>query len=582
MPEQRRRTAQKKRQDWLDRTHRRNAQNAQNKNYKKYKYAQWWHSLTDVDPISLEPLSDLPHPPFSLANQRFDGIVLTHYILTTGCLLNPLSRVKLSRPDCLRLDRYVNKHLSMHTAALNHAGRAVTDLYDLQNKPGSAAAKTASDEPDTVADRMRVRRAEAATILQSLFYVDSRIQRRKQKTAQKQESTRKRNQVSMKLNDAVQGEHGMLMIDDDELFWPSAGGNLQEEGHENDADFPPLPARNCPPSTAGKSRWQMNHVAPSTPTNLKTNAAPMQPGCEPQDNAFCTPSVRWPKTLLTWAIKNPSLVRCIEQQLDNLLRPTQSHLNKCIQSANLKPMEASQRAHVHEMVTYYGGSRSVRSISYSDPGCKRYVSLVRQPEATPHDIPSPLLSVAAATPSPIAGDSNIVCVNSPELKSVCGDWTMLDFNETSDQCEEKENFEEKLQTNLDCSNRSRKWRHSRLCANREPIEAAPVTNKMLENRNRPKLKGASQSVKVSVYNRQDGDCVVSLPKNLVQTMSCWEGKTLWETLAEKPNMSTNVGLYGDTADDKNCLAAPAFHMWARSCDGCACLVQALPQSYLWI
>ena len=73
---------------------------------------QWWHSLEDDDPISLEPLKELDYAPFHLdagggMKHYFDGRVLAYFIVSTASFMDPLSRDPLSRSDCVRLDKYV-------------------------------------------------------------------------------------------------------------------------------------------------------------------------------------------------------------------------------------------------------------------------------------------------------------------------------------------------------------------------------------------------------------------------------------------------------------------------------------------
>ena len=55
----------------------------------------WWKDLTEDDPITLEPISELPIPPFELKQENithyFDAPVLAKYMLSHGeCL--PLTR----------------------------------------------------------------------------------------------------------------------------------------------------------------------------------------------------------------------------------------------------------------------------------------------------------------------------------------------------------------------------------------------------------------------------------------------------------------------------------------------------------
>jgi len=97
----------------------------------------WWSSLTDVDPITVEPLSELPYPPFTIevnagksstgetvkVTHYFDGKELANYIVRTGNFSNPNNRQPLNRVVCLRLDEYLTAN---HLPSSN-----VTDAFDL-------------------------------------------------------------------------------------------------------------------------------------------------------------------------------------------------------------------------------------------------------------------------------------------------------------------------------------------------------------------------------------------------------------------------------------------------------------------
>jgi hypothetical protein len=75
---------------------------------------QWWKSLVDECPITLEPLSSLPYPPFVLRSGEkvsyFDGLALASYIVSRGIFQNPLTRQELTRADCRRLDSYLEEY----------------------------------------------------------------------------------------------------------------------------------------------------------------------------------------------------------------------------------------------------------------------------------------------------------------------------------------------------------------------------------------------------------------------------------------------------------------------------------------
>jgi hypothetical protein len=70
--------------------------------------AKWWQRLDDaVDPISLDPISDLNYPPFELLNGGsgeqatfFDGQILAHYLVSTGNFTHPITRRDLTLKEC--------------------------------------------------------------------------------------------------------------------------------------------------------------------------------------------------------------------------------------------------------------------------------------------------------------------------------------------------------------------------------------------------------------------------------------------------------------------------------------------------
>ena len=110
---------------------------------------RWWASLTDADPISLEPLAELTYPPFECGKHRFDGRVLAFYVVSTGTFENPMSREALTLDDCRRLDKYLDKH------GLEKA--RVADAFKLQESIRSG-------------DDQRTQRRHATAVLHSLFH----------------------------------------------------------------------------------------------------------------------------------------------------------------------------------------------------------------------------------------------------------------------------------------------------------------------------------------------------------------------------------------------------------------------------
>ena len=93
--------------------------------------SQWWKALNDIDPITLEPLSQLTREPFKLESDfrttsqksssvpttkttgkafYFDGEALAEFLTTTANFINPINRQALSKGDCERLDLYLKHH----------------------------------------------------------------------------------------------------------------------------------------------------------------------------------------------------------------------------------------------------------------------------------------------------------------------------------------------------------------------------------------------------------------------------------------------------------------------------------------
>jgi hypothetical protein len=112
----------------------------------------WWHELDEVDPISLEPLSELEYPPFELRarldgvraapgepNRWFDGRMLGSYLVSTGCFLHPISRRELLREECEALDSYLKTH-NLGTACVAHTFAHRED-YTLTATPHNRVAR---------------------------------------------------------------------------------------------------------------------------------------------------------------------------------------------------------------------------------------------------------------------------------------------------------------------------------------------------------------------------------------------------------------------------------------------------------
>jgi hypothetical protein len=153
---------------------------------------KWWLSLSDECPITLEPLSDLPYPPFILystnANDAgtastasstqyyFDGLALATYVISQGNFANPLTRKPLTYDDCVRLDDYLYEHIyqqeesreRLETTILFREKISVREAFALRDFIKVKVGR-GHTENEAQARRAEVLRNEAAVALRGLF-----------------------------------------------------------------------------------------------------------------------------------------------------------------------------------------------------------------------------------------------------------------------------------------------------------------------------------------------------------------------------------------------------------------------------
>lgn len=80
----------------------------------------WWRRLpaSVEDPITLQPVRRLPHPPFNLPSSTgpteveclFDPISLSHYLMSSLNFTHPMTRRDISHDECAELDRHLKNH----------------------------------------------------------------------------------------------------------------------------------------------------------------------------------------------------------------------------------------------------------------------------------------------------------------------------------------------------------------------------------------------------------------------------------------------------------------------------------------
>ena len=79
----------------------------------------WWRDISTCDPITLEPLADLNHPPFELrakpnpaspaVSHLFDPTCLAEWVTGSKTFENPLTRAPMDATDCRRLDNHLRR-----------------------------------------------------------------------------------------------------------------------------------------------------------------------------------------------------------------------------------------------------------------------------------------------------------------------------------------------------------------------------------------------------------------------------------------------------------------------------------------
>ena len=120
---------------------------------------RWWATLTDEDPITLEPLGDLAIAPVEVNGRYFDAASLAAYLAESGRLEDPCTRAPLGRAACAALD----DHLRRWTG---DASRSVEKLFLLSERVRVSGARSDASEAS-------LRRAAGATMA-ALFDFEAR------------------------------------------------------------------------------------------------------------------------------------------------------------------------------------------------------------------------------------------------------------------------------------------------------------------------------------------------------------------------------------------------------------------------
>lgn len=268
------------------------------KTCKKKKEKKWWKSLTDIDPITVEHISDLAYPPFGIhvATERgepithyFDGKYLAEYIVSTGNFLNPNNRQPLTRKTLRRLDEYLEA---------NRLPRAnVTDAFDLSKTIRQRGGGQHNEQA----------RRDATVLTRNLFNWDRTSAptpgeaRERHRQERRQDNDRSRRQqhgyTRSRLTNASLHQEGNLAVFDDST-WEERHESVMEDTEE----FPAMPSgtgspsdlqqefqryRDTPPSTAPPAGAHVPApVVPAAPSWVARGSAGAGRGVPPDQRAF--------------------------------------------------------------------------------------------------------------------------------------------------------------------------------------------------------------------------------------------------------------------------------------------------------
>lgn len=191
---------------------------------------EWWKHRSDLGecPITLEPLSTLPYPPFLLRRNYFDGFALASFIVSRGAFQNPLTREELTLEECRRLDDYL-EDFCYNDDSNNFLVRgstrqkvSVTEAFALRN---SVHVQTSSSGASAEA----LRNAATSALVGLFVYGNDRRQQDHSDGAVRQQGGQQQEQnidpflmdwgfdLSRTVeNTAELGGHGYTVIDDDE------------------------------------------------------------------------------------------------------------------------------------------------------------------------------------------------------------------------------------------------------------------------------------------------------------------------------------------------------------------------------
>lgn len=324
---------------------------------------KWWHSISESDPISLEPLRRCKIEPFTLTESshkyHFDAQVLAAYLVATQNFTNPLTRNPLDLKDCVALDAHL---------ARNKIEADVARAWELSKREWSSER-----------DRLR---EQARDLMQSLFQGNNATRHNQGESIRAQ----------LAREEEEQQQEGQAMR--------SPPRSVAEE--DDGSSYPALqPTSRLVEPASVWARQRRALVGPSTrevprSTQEKRTSEPTERARRLAE-AFgaSTPvrsveeEVRWPAELIQWARNLPSLeaLRRVERKLADVVesgRPADV------------PRSRQELKRFKELAEFY--SLAVDEFEADVRGEQHYLR-VRVDSRGMHRIPHPLLSEAAANGS---------------------------------------------------------------------------------------------------------------------------------------------------------------------------------------
>ena len=214
----------------------------------------WWKTSTACDPITLEPVCELDHPPFELAradvsasttdvsdetekaNKKpsekktdvdsahlFDAAVLAEYVVKSKQFENPLTRAPMTERDCQRLDAHLNKFKQKKFNVL----RAFLDATAEREKAAEERAARENETAEAAARRVEQLQSELAASL----FMNLRARRAREAAVRSSGAERRRDADARGGGGAVTREGALAMVDDDQgMRGRALAGGVTDDG----------------------------------------------------------------------------------------------------------------------------------------------------------------------------------------------------------------------------------------------------------------------------------------------------------------------------------------------------------------